>query len=69
MLKSGLFVLCEGNLFGAVDTIVKYLAFYCVGLLNTHFYITIPVPILYVERRFPDIVESCEFYQCDTEAK
>ena len=63
------FVLCEGNLSGTVNTIVKCLTFYYVGLLNAHFYITMPIPILYKERRFSDIVESCEFCQGGPEAK
>jgi hypothetical protein len=54
------FVFCGGNLSGTVNTIVKCLAFYCVGLLNTHFYITMSIPILYEERRLPDIVGSYE---------
>jgi hypothetical protein len=44
ILKSGF----EGNISCIIDTIVKFLTFIYVWLLNRRFYITMAIPILYL---------------------
>jgi hypothetical protein len=45
------FVFHSGKLLGTIDTAVKSLTFYMAGCSGMRFYITMPIPILYEERR------------------